>query len=94
MNLFLRLLDKTDPTASMHKAAYGLVIACACAWLTIALFRPAGLNSDWVAALGLLLAAVTTGKVLGKPAGVAAPAAPADPRAVPAPGTDTNGGTP
>lgn len=68
MKFLLRLLDKTDPTASMRHAAYGLVILASCAWLTIGLYRPAGLDANWVAAFGLLLAAVTTGKVLGKPA--------------------------
>ena len=67
MRFLLKLLDKTDPTASMRHAAYGLVIVAGCVWLTIGLYRT-GLTVDWATAFGLLLAAVTTGKVLGKPA--------------------------
>ena len=67
MSWILRLFDKTDPTASLRHAAYALVVVAGCAWLTIGLYRPAGLDANWVAAFGLLIAAVTTGKVLGKP---------------------------
>ena len=83
MSYLLRLLDKTDPTASLRHATYALVIACGCLWLTIALYRT-GLDANWVAAFGLILAAVTTGKVLGKPVGAAAPSAPG----APVPGPD------
>ncbi len=93
MNFILRLFDKTDPTASLKHAAYALVVACGCAWLTIALYRPTGLDANWVAAFGLLLAAVTTGKVLGKPAGPAGPAAPGA-KGVPTPGSGPDGGNP
>ena len=67
LNYLRRFLDTTDPTASLRHAAYAVVIGCACGWLTYGLFKP-GLDANWDAALGLLLAAVTTGKVLGKPA--------------------------
>ncbi len=68
MNWILRLFDKTDPTASLRHAAYALVVAASCVWLTIGLYRPTGLDANWVAAFVALLGAVTAGKVLGKPA--------------------------
>ncbi len=92
MSYLLRLLDKTDPTASLKHAAYALVIVAGCTWLTIALYRPTGLDANWVAAFGLLLAAVTTGKVLGKTVGLVGPTAPGGPRVVPTPQADTDGG--
>jgi len=67
-SLIKRLLDTTDPTASMRHFAYLLVIACGCGWLSFSLYRP-GLNAEWVTSFGLLLAAVTTGKVMGKDGG-------------------------
>lgn len=89
MGYLRKFLDTTDPTASLRHAAYALVIVCGCAWLTIALYRPTGLDANWVAAFGLLLGAVTAGKVLGKPS----PAA-TEPRVVPTPlGPDNGGGS-
>jgi Na+-translocating ferredoxin:NAD+ oxidoreductase RnfD subunit len=57
-------LDSTDPTASLRHAAYALVVGCGCGWLTWWMFRP-GPDANWVAAFAALLAAVTTGKVMG-----------------------------
>ena len=62
MNYIYRLLDTTAPDASLRHAAYALVVASACGWLTFALYRP-GLNGDWVLAMTALLGAVTTGKI-------------------------------
>jgi hypothetical protein len=73
-NLIRRLIDKTDPTASLRHAAYALVVVCSCGWLSFALIKP-GLDGNWVAAFGLLLAAVTTGKIIGQKDGVSAPPA-------------------
>ncbi len=73
-SLIRRLIDKTDPTASLRHAAYAAVVASGCGWLTFALIKP-GLDGNWVAAFGLLLAAVTTGKVVGQKDGVSAPPA-------------------
>jgi len=70
-SLFHRLLDQTDPTASLRHAAYLLVVVSSCGWLTFALYR-AAMDSQWVASFGLLLAAVTTGKVWGSTDGAAA----------------------
>ena len=70
-SLFRRLLDQTDPTASLRHAAYLLVVVSSCGWLTFALYR-AVMDSQWVASFGLLLAAVTTGKVWGSTDGAAA----------------------
>ena len=60
-------LNPTNPSASLRHAAFALVIVSGCAWLTIALFRPAGLDANWVASFALLLAAVTTSKIMGQP---------------------------
>lgn len=66
MSYLARFLNAADPTASLRHAAYAVVIGCSCGWLTYGLYKP-GLDGNWVAAFGLLLAAVTAGKVLGKP---------------------------
>lgn len=62
--LFLRLIDKTDPTMSLKHAAYGLVVLSGCGWLTLEVVKHS-ITTEWVTAFGLLLAAVTTGKVVG-----------------------------
>lgn len=74
MRYLARFLNAADPTASLRHAAYAVVIGCSCGWLTYGLLKP-GLDGNWVAAFGLLLTAVTAGKVLGKSVGVAAPSA-------------------
>jgi len=65
VNFLARLLNPTDPTASMRNAAFALVVLFACGWLSYALAKH-GITSEWVAALGLLLTAVSTAKILGK----------------------------
>lgn len=82
MNVLLRLLDTTDPSASMRHAAFGLVVVCSIGWLTYALYKP-GLNGDWVLAFTALLAAVGAVKVAGKPVGAAAPTSQAGSPVVP-----------
>ena len=74
MRYLARFLSASDPTASLRHAAYAVVVGCSCGWLTYGLLKP-GLDGNWVAAFGLLMGAVTAGKVLGKPVGVAAPSA-------------------
>ena len=71
MRYLARFLDQTDPTASLKHAAYALVVGCACCWLTWDMIR-GPITSEWNVAFGLLLAAVTTGKIVG----AAAPSAP------------------
>ena len=50
-----RFLNASDPTASLRHACYLLVVVSGICWLT------------WAAAFVALLAAVTTGKIVGKP---------------------------
>ena len=59
-----RFLDSTDAAASLKHAAYALVVVAGCFWLSWDLVR-GPINAEWVAAFGLLLGAVTTGKVVG-----------------------------
>ena len=59
-----RFLDSTDPGASLKHAAYALVVVCACGWLTFDMIR-GPINTEWNFAFGLLLGAVTTGKIVG-----------------------------
>lgn len=77
-----RFLDKTDATASLKHLAYAVVVGFGCFWLTWDMLR-GPITSEWNMAFLALLAAVTTGKVVGSgpaPAptvGAAAPPAPA-----------------
>jgi hypothetical protein len=64
-NLLRSLIDPTDPTTSMKHIAFGLVIAFTCLWLSWSLFVVEKITTEWNYALGLLLAAVTTSKVVG-----------------------------
>lgn len=64
MSWFKSLFNATDSSASLKHVAYGAVIASAVFWLTKWLFAP-GPDGNWVAAFAALLAAVTTGKVMG-----------------------------
>jgi hypothetical protein len=63
LNYLKTFLDATDPTGSLRHAAYALVVLCACGWLTWDMIR-GPINTEWNVAFGLLLTAVTTGKVL------------------------------
>ena len=63
----LRLIDATDPGASLRHVCFGLVIVAGIVWLSISLSRP--LSGSWIEAFGLLLAAVTGAKVLGAKCG-------------------------
>ena len=64
MNYLARLMDKTDPSASLKHVAFAVVVAFACGWLTWDMIR-GPITSEWNVAFGLLLAAVVTGKVVG-----------------------------
>ena len=59
-----RFIDKTDPTASLKHLAYAAVVTFGCFWLSWDMIR-GPIDAEWVAAFGLLLGAVTTGKVVG-----------------------------
>lgn len=63
MNYLKRLMDRTDPSASLRHAAYAVVVACGCGWLT---FGVRHLDGNWVAAFAALLAAVTGAKIAHK----------------------------
>ena len=64
MSYLRRFLDSTDAGASLKHAAYALVVVCSCWWLTWEVVaRP--MSANWVAAFGLLVAGVVTGKVVG-----------------------------
>lgn len=64
MRYLARFLNAVDPTASLRHACYGLVVMCGCFWLTWDMIR-GPITSEWNFAFGLLLGAVTTGKVVG-----------------------------
>ena len=59
-----RFVDKTDPTASLKHLAYAAVVSGGCFWLTWDMLR-GPITSEWNVAFGLLLGAVTTGKIVG-----------------------------
>ena len=70
MSYLLKLLDSTDSTASLKHFAYALVVACSCCWLSYDLAiktgnEKRGIDGNWCVAFASLLAAVTTGKVMG-----------------------------
>ena len=71
MKYLARFLNSNDPGASLKHAAYAMVVLCSCGWLsydlTIKSINGArlGIDGNWCAAFGLLLAAVTTGKIVG-----------------------------
>lgn len=62
--LLLRLIDKTDPTASLKHAAYAVGVVASTLWLTYDILRKP-MTKEWVGALALYLAAVVVGKVVG-----------------------------
>jgi len=64
MRYLARFLDATDPSASLKHLAYLLVVCAGCLWLTWDMVR-GPIDAEWVAAFGLLLGAVTTGKIVG-----------------------------
>lgn len=84
MRYLARFLDSADTTASLRHAAYALVVVCACGWLTFDMIR-GPINTEWNFAFGLLLGAVTTGKIVG----AAAPSSPAG--VVPGSGSSSGG---
>jgi hypothetical protein len=66
-----KLIDSTDPTASVHNACYAGGIAVGIVFLAIGLVvgivrKGTGVPFDWNTAFGILIAAVTGGKVFGK----------------------------
>lgn len=63
MTWFQRLLDASDPTASLRHAAYAVVVVGGFFWLTWDMIR-GPITSEWNVAFGLLLGAVTTAKAL------------------------------
>jgi len=71
MNLLRSLINSTDPTVSLKHAAYGATVIFAFGWLTWDMIR-GPITAEWNVAFGLLLGAVTVGKVVG-PAGSSAP---------------------
>lgn len=68
MNYVLRLFNSADPTASLKHAAYAMVVVFGCGWLSYDLAfgsSKLGISGNWCTAFGLLLSAVTVGKVVG-----------------------------
>lgn len=65
MSYLGRFLNASDPTASLRHACYLLVVVSGICWLTWAARKD--IDANWVAAFVALLAAVTTGKIVGKP---------------------------
>lgn len=63
MSWLKKLVDSSDPTASMRSCAYGLVILCSLGWLTRGVLK-LGITTEWNVAFGLLLAAVSATKVM------------------------------
>jgi len=78
MRYLARFLNASDTSASLRHAAYALVVGFSCGWLTWDMIR-GPITSEWNFAFGLLLGAVTTGKIVG----AAAPSAPDAVRDVP-----------
>jgi hypothetical protein len=72
MRYLARFLDASDPSASLKHAAYAMVVCGGCFWLSWDMIR-GPINAEWCVAFGMLLGAVTTGKIVG----AAAPPAPA-----------------
>lgn len=64
LKFVLGYADPTDPTKSLKHLAYAAVVTFGCFWLTWDMIR-GPIDAEWVAAFGLLLGAVTTGKVVG-----------------------------
>jgi len=64
MRYLARLLNTTDPSASLRHACYLLVVLAGICWLSWAARKD--IDANWVAAFAALLAAVTTGKIVGK----------------------------
>ncbi len=60
-----RFLDAQDAGASLKHAAYALVVLSSIVWLSWDIWR-GPINTEWNFAFGLLLGAVTTGKIVGK----------------------------
>lgn len=90
-SILRQILDTTDPTASMRHAAFGLVVVCACGWLSFALYR-SPMDATWLGAFTALLGTVGATKVLGSKVGVAAPTSPGElSSGSVAPATDSQG---
>lgn len=63
MSWIKALLSAADPTVSLRHTAYAVVVAAGVGWLTFWLIQGPR-DANWVAAFGLLLAAVTTAKAM------------------------------
>ncbi len=66
-----KLLDATDPTASVHNACYVLVVASGVIFLAVGMIvgilrHGQGVPFDWNTAFGILVAAAVGGKIFGK----------------------------
>ncbi len=66
-----KLLDATDPTASIHNVCYAGVVVAGVVFLAVGLVvgivrKGTGIPFDWNTAFGILVAAVTGGKLFGK----------------------------
>lgn len=65
MRYLAKFLSAADPSASLRHAAYALVVLFSCGWLTWDMIR-GPITTEWNIAFGLLIGAVTTGKLVGK----------------------------
>ena len=71
MRYLARFLDATDPNASLKHLAYLLVVCAGCFWLSYDLAiketsgGKRGIDGNWCVAFGILVGAVTTGKIVG-----------------------------
>ena len=64
MNYLARLMDKTDPTASLKHVAFAVAVCGAIVWLSYDIYR-SPMTGNWAGAFTAFLAAVVTGKVVG-----------------------------
>jgi hypothetical protein len=66
-----KLLDASDPTASVHNTCYALVVAAGVIFLATGMIvgivrHGQGVPFDWNTAFGILVAAAVSGKIFGK----------------------------
>lgn len=93
MRYLARFLNATDPSASLKHLAYAAVVGSGIFWLTWDLIR-GPITPDWNLAFGMLVAAVTTGKVVGSapsPAPTVGASASASPSVAPGANGSTGG---